>query len=100
MKSGTHFFQTELMFVRSVHYSDYLEHDLCIQDEFTIPTSPYIMSSQLVLSSTWQKLLRNMATGHSPTTKICFNDVIVFSLHEAGKSIWKLVCGNFYSCDV
>jgi hypothetical protein len=31
--------------VRSVHYSDYLEHDLCIQDEFTIPTSPCIMSS-------------------------------------------------------
>jgi hypothetical protein len=29
-----------MMFVRSVHYSDYLEHDLCIQDEFTIPTSP------------------------------------------------------------
>jgi hypothetical protein len=40
-----------MMFVRSVHYSDYLEHDLCIQDEFTIPTSPCIMSSQLVLSS-------------------------------------------------
>jgi hypothetical protein len=43
------------MFVRSVHYSDYLEHDLCKQDEFTIPTSPCIMSSQLVLSSMWQK---------------------------------------------
>jgi hypothetical protein len=42
-----------IMFVRSVHYSDYLEHDLCIQDELTIPTtSPCIMSSQLVLSST------------------------------------------------
>jgi hypothetical protein len=46
-----------MMFVRGVHYSDYLEHDLCIQDEFTIPTSPCIMSSQLVLSSTWQKKL-------------------------------------------
>jgi hypothetical protein len=56
MKSGTQFFQTELiMFVCSVHYSDHLEHDLCMQDEFTIPTSPCIMSSQLVLSSTWQK---------------------------------------------
>jgi hypothetical protein len=58
MTSGTQFFfggggRGELMmFVRSVHYSDYLEHDLCIQDEFTIPTSPCIMSSQLVLSST------------------------------------------------
>jgi hypothetical protein len=58
MKSGTQFFQRELiMFVRSVHYSDYLEHDLCIQDEFTIPTSPCIMSSQLVLSSMWQKII-------------------------------------------
>jgi hypothetical protein len=37
MESGTQFFQRELiMFVRSVHYSDYLEQDLCIQDEFTI----------------------------------------------------------------
>jgi hypothetical protein len=26
------------MFVYSVHYSDYLEHDLCIQDEFTVPS--------------------------------------------------------------
>jgi hypothetical protein len=69
------------MFVRSVHYSDYLEHDLCIQDEFTIPTSPCIMSSQLVLSSTWQKIMRNMTTGHSRTTKTCFSDIIVFSLH-------------------
>jgi hypothetical protein len=41
-----------MMFVRSVHCSDYLEQDLCIQDEFTIPTSPCIMSSKLVLSST------------------------------------------------
>jgi hypothetical protein len=58
MKSGTQFFQTELIiFVRSVHYSDYLEPDLCIQDEFTIPTSPCVMSSQLVLSSTWQKII-------------------------------------------
>jgi hypothetical protein len=38
------------MFVRSVHYSDHLEHDLCVQDEFTILASPCIMSSQLVLS--------------------------------------------------
>jgi hypothetical protein len=44
------------MLVRNVHYSDYLEHDLCMQDEFTIATSPYTMSSQLVLSSTWQKI--------------------------------------------
>jgi hypothetical protein len=44
------------MFVCSVYYSDYLEHDLCIQDEFTIPTSPCIMSSQLVLSSMGQKI--------------------------------------------
>jgi hypothetical protein len=56
MTSGTQFFLRGggelMMFVRSVHYSDYLEHDLCIQDEFIIPTSPCIMSSQLVLSST------------------------------------------------
>jgi hypothetical protein len=56
MTSGTQFFFVGggelMMFVRSVHYSAYLEHDLCIQDEFTIPTSPCIMSSQLVLSST------------------------------------------------
>jgi hypothetical protein len=45
------------MFVCSVHYSDHLEHDLCIQDELTIPTSPYITSSQLVLSSTWQQII-------------------------------------------
>jgi hypothetical protein len=45
------------MFVHSVHYSDHLEHDLCIQDEFTIPTSPCIMSSQLVPSSMWQKII-------------------------------------------
>jgi hypothetical protein len=56
------------MFVRSVHYSDYLEHALCIQDDFTIPTSPCIMSSQLVLSSTWQNFMRNVTTGHSRTT--------------------------------
>jgi hypothetical protein len=37
MESGTQFFQRELiMFVRSVQYSDYLEQNLCIQDEFTI----------------------------------------------------------------
>jgi hypothetical protein len=41
-----------MMFVCSVHYSDYLEHELCIRDKFTTPTSPCIMSSQLVLSST------------------------------------------------
>jgi hypothetical protein len=35
--------------------SDYLENDLCIQDEFTIPTSPCVMTNQLVPSSTWQK---------------------------------------------
>jgi hypothetical protein len=29
------------MFVSSVHYSDYLENGLCIQDQFTISTSPY-----------------------------------------------------------
>jgi hypothetical protein len=54
MESGTEFFQRELiMFVHSVNYSDYLEQDLCIQDEFTVgyTTSPCIMSSQLVLSS-------------------------------------------------
>jgi hypothetical protein len=66
MKSGAQFFQTELiMLVRTAHYSDYLEHDLCIQDEFTIPISSCIMSGQLVLSGMWQKLLRNIATGHS-----------------------------------
>jgi hypothetical protein len=43
--------------LRSVHYSDYLEHNPCIQDEFTKPTSSCIMSSQLVLSSTWQKII-------------------------------------------
>jgi hypothetical protein len=57
MKSGTQFFQTELIvFLRRVHYSDYLEHDLCIQDEFTLPTSPCIMSSQLSIG-TWQKII-------------------------------------------
>jgi hypothetical protein len=45
------------MFVHSVHYSDHLEHDLCIQNEFYQPTSPFIMSSQLGLSSTWQKII-------------------------------------------
>jgi hypothetical protein len=52
MESGRQFFQRELiMFVHSVHYSDYLEQDLCIQDEYRQPTSLCIMSSQLVLSS-------------------------------------------------
>jgi hypothetical protein len=45
------------MFVCSVHYSNHLEHDLCIQDEFTIPTSLCVMSSQLALSSRWQKII-------------------------------------------
>jgi hypothetical protein len=88
------------MFVRSVHYSDYLEHDLCIQDEFTYPLHPILCQVNWCLAVRGKKLLRNIATGHSRTTKTCFNDVIVFSLHEVGKSIWKLVCGNFYSCDV
>jgi hypothetical protein len=58
MKSGMQFSPVELiMFVCSVHYSDYLEHYLCIQDEFTIPTSPCVMSSQLVLSNMWQKII-------------------------------------------
>jgi hypothetical protein len=48
------FFQRELiMFEHSVHYSDYLEQDLCIPDEFTIGNPLHcVMSSQLVLSST------------------------------------------------
>jgi hypothetical protein len=45
------------MSVCSVHYSYHLEHGPCLQDEFTIPTSPYIMSSQLMLSSTWQNII-------------------------------------------
>jgi hypothetical protein len=54
------------MSVRSVHYSDYLEHDRCIKHEFTIPTSPYFMSSQLVLSCrpTWQKIIAQLC--HKP----------------------------------
>jgi hypothetical protein len=54
-ESGTQFLQRELiMFVRSVHYSDYLEQDFCIQDDYyyRLPTSLCIMSSQLVLGST------------------------------------------------
>jgi hypothetical protein len=39
------------------------------------------MSSQLVLIAVrGKKLLHNIATGHSHTTKTCFNDVIVFSM--------------------
>jgi hypothetical protein len=54
-----------------------------------------MMSSQLVLSRTCmaEKLLCNTVTGHSCTTETCYNEVIVFSLLEVGKSsIWKLVC--------
>jgi hypothetical protein len=82
MESGTQFFQRD-MFVRSVHYSDYLEQDLCIQDEFTIPTPPCSLLCQVswCLAVRDNKFMRNMTTGHSRTTKTCFSDIIVFSLH-------------------
>jgi hypothetical protein len=89
------------MFVRSNHYSDYLEHDLCIQDKFTISTSPCIMPSHWCLAVRGKKLLRNIATGHNRTTKTCFNDVIVFSLHEVENLFGNLFAVNFthVTCD-
>jgi hypothetical protein len=101
MKSDEQFFQMDLvMFVSSVHYSDHLEHDLCIQDEFTIPTSPCIASSQLVLSSTWQKNYCVTLPQAITVPQRRFNGIMVFSLREVGNSILKLVSDNFYSCYV
>jgi hypothetical protein len=90
------------MFVRSVHYSDYLEQDLCTQDEFTIgyPLHCVLCQVNWCLAVRDKKFMHNMTTGHSHTTKTCFSDIIVFSLHLIGKCIWKLVCGTFYPCYV
>jgi hypothetical protein len=84
MESGTQFFQRELiMFVRSVHYSDYLEQDLCIQDEFTIgyPLHCVLCQVNWCLAVRDKKFMHNMTTGHSRTTNTCFSDIIMFSLH-------------------
>jgi hypothetical protein len=78
------FFQRELiMFEHSVHYSDYLEQDLCIQDEFTIgnPLDCVLCQVNLCLAVRDKKFMHNMTTGRGHTTKTCFNDIIVFSLH-------------------
>jgi hypothetical protein len=72
------------MFVHSVHYSDYLEQDLCIQDEFTIghPLHHHeLCQVNWCLAVCDKKIMHNMTTGHSHTTKTCFSDTIVFSLH-------------------
>jgi hypothetical protein len=87
------------MFVRSVHYSNHLEHDLCIQDEFTIPTSPCIMSSQWVLYMgkniyvTWPQAIAvpqrhvSMTLSSSACTK----------LENLFGNLFAVI---FYSCDV
>jgi hypothetical protein len=68
MESGTQFFQRELiMFVHSVHYSDYLEQDLCIQD--------VLCQVNWCLAVRDKKFMHNMITGHSYTTKTCLSDI-------------------------
>jgi hypothetical protein len=73
------------MFVHSVHYSDYLEQDLCIQDEFTIGNPLHRVLCQvnwcLALAVRDKKFMHNMTTDHSHTTKTCSSDIIMFSLH-------------------
>jgi hypothetical protein len=68
------------MFVRSVHYSDYLEHDLCIQDEFIGPLHRVFSQVNWCLAVRGKKFMRNMTTGHSRTTKTCFSGIIVSSI--------------------
>jgi hypothetical protein len=83
-ESGTQFLERELiMFVRSVHYSDYLEQDLCIQDDITIgyPLHCVLCQVNWCLAVRDKKFMHNMTTGHSHTTKTCLSDIIRFSLH-------------------
>jgi hypothetical protein len=68
------------MFVRSVHYSDYLEQveqDLRIQDEFTIgyPLHRVLCQVNWCLAVRDKKFMHNMTTGHSHTRKACLSDI-------------------------
>jgi hypothetical protein len=57
------------MFVCSVLSSDHLEHDLCIQDEFTTLrlTSPRIISSQSVFATSHMSIQDQFTTPTSPS---------------------------------
>jgi hypothetical protein len=60
-ESGTQFLQRELiMFVRSVHYSDYLEQDLCIQDDYCYRLYTHFTVYYVKSIGAWQYVTKNL----------------------------------------
>jgi hypothetical protein len=97
MESGTQFFQRELiMFVRRVHYSDYLEQDLCVQDEFTIgyPLHCVLCQVNWYLAVHDKKFMHNMTAGHSHTTKTFGNLFAVLFIHVTCDAHLSSQCWN------